>query len=63
MVKKMNNKSKKNKIDQQIELVENQIRKNSTCNEKTLLNNLKADKTGLNPKDVEIRLRKCNNIN
>jgi len=59
----MNNKSKKNKIDQQIELVENQIRKNSTCNEKTLLNNLKADKTGLNPKDVEIRLRKCNNIN
>ncbi|MCP4177266.1 MAG: magnesium-translocating P-type ATPase [bacterium] len=55
MVKRMN-KLKKNKIDQQVERVEEQIRKSSACDAKILLDKLKVNKSGLKPKDVEIRL-------
>ncbi len=50
------NKIKKNKIDQKIAKVEEQIRKSSACDEKVLLDKLKVNKAGLKPKDVELRL-------
>ncbi|MCP4177265.1 MAG: magnesium-translocating P-type ATPase [bacterium] len=50
------NKIKKNRIDQTIAKVEEQIRKSSTCDEKILLDKLKVSKDGLKPKDVELRL-------